>query len=61
MKIKEFLSVLGSAAALLEDAGASERAQGLRAFAKAIDQLRVRDLDALLEVLAKVTLETHRR
>ena len=61
MKVKQFLDLLDRGAALLEDAGASERAQSLRAFAKAIEPLRVHSLDALLDVLAKVTLETNRK
>jgi hypothetical protein len=57
MKVQQLLDLLDSAATLLEADGSSQRAENLRAFAKAIDPLRTHGLDVLLDVLARTTLE----
>jgi hypothetical protein len=61
MKVKQFLDLLDKAATFLEADGASERAAGLRNFAKAIYPLQAHSLDTLLDVLAKATLEANRK
>jgi hypothetical protein len=61
MKVNQLLDLLDKAAALLEGGGPSERAEGLRAFAKAIQPLHAHSLEALLDVLAQATLDTNPR
>lgn len=62
MTVKQLQDVLERAAALLESEGVSERAQSLRALAKAIDPLRAHSVDALVGVLAsKVKLDANHK